>query len=285
MQMKMKKCTKFMQESTKFNGKRNKEANTCRKNAAERNDCSACSNLLHSVQPSIVAAGAGDDVSQGGGLVGVEAESRGREILVGSGLDAEHTIAQLYHIQVHLQDPILAPEQLDKHRVVRLNQLAHVRTSRCAEHVLCRLLRDSAAPGNDTARALIAVERIKHVAKGESTVVVEVRIFRLDDCADQIGGDLLKRNPLVLEFEAFATAECLRLAEEHQRRVAHRQKAVQDNKQDAHSEEHRCAHSAIFNEALCHGRQSMCRSGQSIRQTKQRTHAWFVPRWNRTAAG
>ena len=115
-------------------------------------------------------------------------------------------------------------------------------------------------------------------------MVVEVRIFGLDDRADQIGGDLFKGHPFVLEFEAFATAECLRLAEEHQRRVAHRQKAVQDNKQDAHGEEYRYARNANINEALCHGRQSMCRSGQSIRQTKQRTHAWFVPRWNRTAA-
>jgi len=66
-----------MRECTKFNGKRNKEANTCRKNAAERNDCSACSDLLHSVQPSIVAARTGDNVGQSIGLVGVEAESRG----------------------------------------------------------------------------------------------------------------------------------------------------------------------------------------------------------------
>ena len=285
MQMKMKKCTKYMQESTKFNGKRNKEANTCRKNAAERNDCSACSNLLPSVQPSIVAAGAGNDAGKGGGLVGVEAESRGGEILVGSGFDAEDAVTQFDNIQIDLQDALLTPQEFDEHGEVRLKEFARVSASRCAEHVLCRLLRDSAATGNDTTRTLVAVERIKHIAKGESAMVVEVRIFGLDDCADQIRRDLLKVHPLVLEFEAFATAECLRLAEEHQRRVAYRQKAVQDNEYNAYGEEYRYARNANINEALCHGRQSMCRSGQSIRRTKQRTHAWFVPRWNRTAAG
>ena len=53
-----------MQESTKFNGKRNKEANTCHRNAAERNDCSACSTLLHSVQPSIIAARTRDNAGE-----------------------------------------------------------------------------------------------------------------------------------------------------------------------------------------------------------------------------
>ena len=38
MQMKTRKSAKYMQESLKFNGKRNKEANTCRKKVAERND-------------------------------------------------------------------------------------------------------------------------------------------------------------------------------------------------------------------------------------------------------
>ena len=115
-----------MRECTKFNGKRNKEANTCRKNAAERNDCSACSNLLHSVQPSIVAARTGDDVSQGGGLVGVEAESRGGEILIGSGLDAEHTVTQFDNIQIDLQDALLTPAEFDEHGEVRLKEFARV---------------------------------------------------------------------------------------------------------------------------------------------------------------
>ena len=53
-----------MRECTKFNGKRNKEANTSSRNAAERNDCSACSTLLHSVQPSIVAARTGDNAGE-----------------------------------------------------------------------------------------------------------------------------------------------------------------------------------------------------------------------------
>ena len=234
--------------------------------------------LLYSIQPSGVAAGTGDDVSQGGGLVGVEAESRGGEILIGSGFDAEHAVTQFDNIQIDLQDALLTPQEFDEHGEVCLKEFARVSASRCAEHVLCRLLRDSAAPGNDTARATVAVEGIEHVAKGESTVVVEVRILGLDDRANQIRGDPVKGHPLVLKFEAFATAECLRLAEEHQRRVTHRQKDVQDNEQDAHSEEHRCACSTYFNEALCHGRRLRCRSGQSIRRTKQRTHAWFVPR-------
>jgi len=239
---------------------------------------------LYTIQPIAIAAGTGDDVRQSGGLVGVEAESRGGEIFIGSGLDTEHTVTQFDDIEIDLQDALLAPQEFDEHSEVCLKEFARVGAGRCAEHVLCRLLGDSAATGNDTARTLVAVEGIEHIAKRESAMVVEVRIFRLDDRADQIRGDLLNWHPVVLEFEAFATAECLRLTEEHQRRVAHRKKAVQDNEYDAQGDKHRHASSTYFNEALCHGRQSMCRSGQSIRQTKQRTHVWFVPRWNKTAA-
>lgn len=206
--------------------------------------------LLYSIQPSGVAAGAGDDVSQGGGLVGVEAESRGGEILVGSGFDAEHTVTQFDNIQIDLQDALLTPQEFDEHGEVRLKEFAGIGASRSAEHVLCRLLGDSAATGNDTARTLVAVEGIEHIAKGESAMVVEVRIFGLDDRANQIRGDLFKVHPLVLEFEAFATAECLRLTEEHQRRVTHRQKAVQDNKQDAHSEERRYTRNAELDKCM-----------------------------------
>lgn len=53
-----------MQENPIFNGKRNKEANTYRKNATERNDCSACSTLLHSIQPSGVAARTRDNAGE-----------------------------------------------------------------------------------------------------------------------------------------------------------------------------------------------------------------------------
>ena len=104
-------------------------------------------------------------------------------------------------------------------------------------------------------------------------MLIEMGVFGIDDGTDDIGRYLVVRDPLVLDFEPFAFAERICLAEEHEGRVTHRSKAIDEDYHNARGEEDSCAHGAELNEALYHGRQSMCRSGQNTLQKKRRKHA------------
>lgn len=83
---------------------------------------------LYAIQPIGVAAWARDNVGKGGGLVGVETESGGGEILISSGLDTEDAITQFDDVEINLQDALLTPQEFDEHGEVRLKEFARVST-------------------------------------------------------------------------------------------------------------------------------------------------------------
>ena len=218
--------------------------------------------------------GTRNDGGEGFGLAVIEVERRGGEILLCSRLHAKDTIAQFDDVEIDLENALLAPKEFDKYGEVCFKELARVGARRCAENILGSLLGDGAATCHNTSVTLVAVERIQHILIRETTVLVKTGVFAVNDGTDHVGRDVLDGHPVVLEREPFALVERIQLAQEHQRRQAHRSKAIEHYHRYAQCKKDCCAQSTKSTntplhvacgdpviEAPCHGRQSMCRSG------------------------
>jgi len=232
----------------------------------------------------MATTGTRDDGGKVLGIAVVDAEGGGGEILVSRSLDAENTVPEFDDIEIDFEYAFLAPKQFDEHGEVRLKELAGVGASRRTEDVLGGLLRDRTAPGNNAPHSFVAIESIDHVIIGETAVFVEMGVLGFNYRTDQIGRDSLDGNPLVLKVETLVAVEGFDLPDKHQRGIAHRNKAIDHHYRNARCEEDSYARSAELNEALCHGRQSMCRSGPNTLRKKRKRHAWSGLRWNEKAA-
>jgi hypothetical protein len=96
------------------------------------------------------------------------------------GLDAEHAVAQLGDVQVRLEDAPLGPGQLDEHREVRLETLAHEAAAGPQEEVLRHLLGDRARPAQP-AVVLVRVDGLLDRLHVEAVMVGKSLILGGDD--------------------------------------------------------------------------------------------------------
>lgn len=164
-------------------------------------------------------------------------------IFVGCRFGAEDAIAHLNYIQIDFKDTILAPEELHQDCEIGFHGLAQIGAGVESEDVLSRLLGDRAASACDAAVELVALVGTADGVPIEAAVVVELGILVVDDSSDEVGGDVLEGDPLMLYLQVAPLLVCLDMAEQHQRRERYRDELEeQDNKQRAEKETQHQSH-------------------------------------------
>lgn len=113
-------------------------------------------------------------------------------------LDPEYSLAHLGDIQVNLHNSFLAPKELDQNREISLEAFAHHRPVRKQEHILRRLLGDSASTPAALA-AFIFLPRLLYRLPVEAAVLVK-RLSSLAITARAISGEILLYGTQVLRI-------------------------------------------------------------------------------------
>ena len=106
-----------------------------------------------------------------------------------------------------------------------------------SEDVLSRLLGDCAASVCDAAVALVELVGRADSIPIEAAVVVELGVLVIDDSGDEIWGDVLEGDPLMLYLQVATLLVCLDMAEQHQRRERHGDEPEEQDEGDAAEQE------------------------------------------------
>ena len=163
-------------------------------------------------------------------------EPRGRlvEVAARDGLNAVDAVAGLGHVEVHLEDTLLAPNVLDEDGEVNFEALAQPTVAVPQKDVLGRLLTDGAGAALPLA-ALRLVDGLTDGLEVESVVLQEILVLAGDYSLAGVVAYLVERDPLVVETRQVAVHNVTHGAREHQRREVDRHPTPQH-----HSEQ--CAH-------------------------------------------
>lgn len=106
-------------------------------------------------------------------LFGVYVAGRVLKIDLGSGFCSEDAVPHLGTVEVYFHDTPFAPQVFYKKSVVRLYAFAGVGAAAESEEVLCRLLRDGAAPVADMSLLFLLAYGIAYPLFGETIVGLE----------------------------------------------------------------------------------------------------------------
>ena len=131
-----------------------------------------------------------------GRLLPVDIPGRGSVVVTTRRLRTINARAPFDHVEVELQNAVLAEDQLGYRDKRELGALAEERAARSEEQVFYQLLREGGPSANSAAFHIILSSDLNRVPI-ESMVLVEARVFRGDDSMLEIGRDLTQRNEFV----------------------------------------------------------------------------------------
>src|SRR6516164_8666652 len=161
--------------------------------------------LAHSLQdqPAVVIhvigppfQGQRQNCGELGRLLPVDISGRGSVVVTTRRLRTINARAPFDHVEVELQNAVLAEDQLGYRDKRELGALAEERAARSEEQVFYQLLREGGPSANSAAFHIILSSDLNRVPI-ESMVLVEARVFRGDDSMLEIGRDLAQRNEFV----------------------------------------------------------------------------------------
>jgi hypothetical protein len=121
---------------------------------------------------------------------------RGSVVVAARRLCTINTRAPFDHVEVDLQNALLAEDEFGYRYQCGLRALAKERPARSEEQVFYELLRESRTSANATAFHIFFGSELDRVPI-EPMMLVEARILRGDDSVLEIGRDLAERNELV----------------------------------------------------------------------------------------
>lgn len=136
-------------------------------------------------------------------------------MLLSYGFGSIDAVAHLDGIEVDLHDAFLAPDEFDEHGEVGFQPLAHPAWLRPEEHILGRLLTDSAAAAVAFARATF-LQSLVYLDEVESVVREEPLVFAGHHSHGQVDAHRIERYPMMLEAQCVAVVHLLGTADYHQ---------------------------------------------------------------------
>ena len=157
------------------------------------------------------------------------------EMMLRGSLDPEYSLAHLGDIQVNLHNSFLAPKELDQNREISLEAFAHHRPVRKQEHILRRLLGDSASTPA-TLAAFIFLLRLLYRLPVEAAVLVKKVVLTGYHGAGHLGRDPLVRHPSLMNMIVLVSAVLYRPLD-HQRGDIDRTPSQDQDPQEGHGNE------------------------------------------------
>src|SRR5436309_14535839 len=134
--------------------------------------------------------------------------------MLGRGFGAIDAGTPFDDIEIDLDNPPLAPGQLDQRREIGLESLAEPSAARPQKHVLRGLHRDRAGPQQSAAPALVLLPGYLDPAPVEAEMPAEALVVASEHGADQRWRHVVERLPVL--------AYALPLARSHQDQRLHR---------------------------------------------------------------
>lgn len=156
-------------------------------------------------------------------------------VVAGGGSDAVDAGPELGHVEVGLEDALLAPEDLDEDGVVGFDNLPEVGAGAPGEAVLGRLLREGAAAAKAGALVTMADEHEAELGKVEAVVAVEGAVLASHDGGGHGWRDALQGRPV----DARPSVLVLQVAAQRHRGAADRQEGKGQYLQEAPQHEGR----------------------------------------------
>jgi hypothetical protein len=150
--------------------------------------------VIHLIGPSL--QGQRQNCGKLGRPLPVDIPSRGSVVVTTRRLRTINTGSPLDHVEVELQNTLLAEDQFGHRDKRELGTLAEDRAARSEEQVFYQLLRKG-GPSAQAAAFHVVSSSDLYLVPIESMMLVKARVFRGDDSMPEIGRNLAQRNKFV----------------------------------------------------------------------------------------
>ena len=156
-------------------------------------------------------------------------------MLLRHSLGPVYAVPHLNGIQIDFHDPVLAPDEFNQGRKIRLQPLAYPTVIRPQKHILSRLLGDGAA----TPVTLAGPALLNGCTDGLEikAMMLQVQLILTGNNGNRhVQGHVVQRNPVVPQPDLLAVRYLLTTADYHQRGYIYRHPTVGYNSKDCASE-------------------------------------------------
>lgn len=113
------------------------------------------------------------------------------------GFHAKQMIAEFGDVQIHVQNPLLAPQDFDQHGKPDLQELAANIARRAQKQILRYLLTDGAGTVDASAVLIVLIGLVNRLDI-KTIVLIKQLVFRCNHCVEGMSGNLLPTDPLLI---------------------------------------------------------------------------------------